>query len=93
LEASYKGPAAGSPAGFLPWFAHLGRKTRQERVIFGHWAALQGRADAPNVFALDTGCAWGRSLTLMRLGDEQRYSCVCTGIAATARAPATPRGD
>lgn len=80
LESSYKGPAAGSPAGFLPWFAHPGRRTRQERIIFGHWAALQGRVDEPNVFALDTGCAWGRSLTLMRLGDERRYSCACTGL-------------
>ena len=80
LESSYKGPARGSPAGFLPWFAHPGRKTRQERIIFGHWAALQGRAEEANVFALDTGCAWGRSLTLMRLGDERRYSCACKGV-------------
>ena len=93
LESSYKGPAAGSPAGFLPWFAHPRRKTLHERVIFGHWAALQGRADVPNVFALDTGCAWGRSLTLMRLGDERRYSCVCTGIAETPRAPRVTRSD
>jgi bis(5'-nucleosyl)-tetraphosphatase (symmetrical) len=79
LNASFKGAVADSPAGFLPWFAHPGRKTRDQRVIFGHWAALQGRADAPNVFALDTGCAWGRSLTLMRLGDGQRFSCACSG--------------
>jgi bis(5'-nucleosyl)-tetraphosphatase (symmetrical) len=84
LNASFKGAAADSPAGFLPWFAHAGRKTRDQRVIFGHWAALHGRADAPNVFALDTGCAWGRSLTLMRLGDAQRFSCACSG---------TTRGD
>jgi len=84
LNSSFKGAAADSPAGFLPWFAHAGRKTRDQRVIFGHWAALHGRAEAPNVFALDTGCAWGRSLTLMRFGDEQRFSCACSG---------TTRGD
>jgi bis(5'-nucleosyl)-tetraphosphatase (symmetrical) len=82
LNSSFKGAAADCPTGFLPWFAHAGRKTRDVRVIFGHWAALQGRADFPNVFALDTGCAWGRSLTLMRLGDERRFSCACSGVTS-----------
>ncbi|MEO8179662.1 MAG: symmetrical bis(5'-nucleosyl)-tetraphosphatase [Deltaproteobacteria bacterium] len=82
LDSSFKGAVADCPAGFLPWFAHAERKTRDQRVIFGHWAALGGRADAPNVFALDTGCAWGGSLTLMRLGDEQRFSCACSGVTS-----------
>jgi bis(5'-nucleosyl)-tetraphosphatase (symmetrical) len=82
LEPSFKGAAADCPVGFLPWFAHAGRKTRAQRVIFGHWAALNGQVDAPNVFALDTGCAWGRSLTLLRLEDEQRFSCACTGLTS-----------
>jgi bis(5'-nucleosyl)-tetraphosphatase (symmetrical) len=77
LDLAFKGEAEEAPAGFLPWFAHPGRKTRDARVIFGHWAALLGRAQAPNVFALDTGCSWGHSLTLMRLGDERRFSCSC----------------
>jgi len=82
LNSLFKGAVADCPAGFLPWFAHAGRKTRGERVIFGHWAALEGRADSPNVFALDTGCAWGRSLTLMRLGDERRFSCGCSNVTS-----------
>jgi bis(5'-nucleosyl)-tetraphosphatase (symmetrical) len=80
LDYSFKGVAADCPPGFAPWFAHPGRKTRAQRLIFGHWAALDGKADAANVFALDTGCAWGRSLTSMRLGDEQRFSCACAGV-------------
>jgi bis(5'-nucleosyl)-tetraphosphatase (symmetrical) len=77
LDLAFKGEAEAAPAGFQPWFAHPGRKTRDTRVIFGHWAALLGRAQAPNVFALDTGCAWGRSLTLMRLEDTRRFSSAC----------------
>ena len=77
LDLAFKGEAEQAPADFLPWFAHPGRKTRDARVIFGHWAALLGRAQAPNVFALDTGCSWGHSLTLMRLEDQQRFSCAC----------------
>ena len=77
LDLAFKDAAEQAPAGFLPWYAHPGRKTRDVRVIFGHWAALLGEAKAPNVFALDTGCAWGRSLTLMRLEDTRRFSAAC----------------
>jgi bis(5'-nucleosyl)-tetraphosphatase (symmetrical) len=79
MNLEFKGSAGETPAGFLPWFAHPGRKTQAVRLVFGHWAALQGEANTPNVFALDTGCSWGRSLTLLRLGDEARvsYRCGC----------------
>jgi bis(5'-nucleosyl)-tetraphosphatase (symmetrical) len=79
MDLAYKGPAQRAPSGFLPWFAHPERKTRDVRVLFGHWAALQGQADAENVFALDTGCVWGHSLTMMRLSDRQRFGCPCAG--------------
>lgn len=83
MELSFKGPAAQSPAGYLPWFAHPNRRTRDVRVLFGHWAALQGEADADNVFALDTGCAWGRSLTMLRLEDCRTFSQSCAGAGVT----------
>jgi bis(5'-nucleosyl)-tetraphosphatase (symmetrical) len=77
LELKSNGGADKAPRGYLPWFAHPARKTRGVRIVFGHWAALQGEANAPNVYALDTGCVWGRELTLMRLEDGQRMSCAC----------------
>ncbi len=77
LELETKTGATGAPPGFLPWFAHPHRKTRDDKIIFGHWAALQGRANTPNIYALDTGCAWGGSLTALRLEDEQLFSCDC----------------
>lgn len=77
LDLAFKGTPDRTPAGYLPWFAHPRRGTRAERIVFGHWAALDGRVSEPNVFALDTGCAWGRALTLMRLDDGQRFSCSC----------------
>lgn len=63
--------------GFAPWFSFANRKTAQEQIIFGHWAALEGKADTPNVFALDTGCVWGRSMTLMSLEDKTLHRCSC----------------
>lgn len=77
LDLDNKGGLDEQPPGFAPWFAHPEHKCRQEKIIFGHWAALEGAASAPNVFALDTGCVWGGQLTALRLEDEQRFSCEC----------------
>lgn len=77
LELATKESAAGAPPGFAPWYSYLQRKTRQQRIVFGHWAALEGQVQAANVYALDTGCVWGGSLTAMRLEDQQRFSCAC----------------
>ena len=57
------------PAGFAPWF-ELERKAKDTRIFFGHWAALEGKADVDNVFALDTGCVWGGKLSAIRIEDE-----------------------
>lgn len=65
------------PPGFAPWFSHPKHKCRDHKIIFGHWAALEGKADAPNVYALDTGCVWGGSLTALRLEDEHIFRCRC----------------
>lgn len=81
MDLVYKGSAERAPAGYLPWFSHPDRKTRDVRLLFGHWAALQGRAEAENVFALDTGCVWGRELTMMRLEDGRIFTLSCAGAA------------
>ena len=77
LELQAKENVDAAPAGFAPWFSFVQRKTRDEKIIFGHWAALEGKVSFPNVFALDTGCVWGGSLTAMRLEDGMRFSCNC----------------
>lgn len=67
LDLNYKGDIDNIPRGYQAWFKQPGRKTRQQRIIFGHWAALGGYVDNKHLFGLDTGCAWGQALTLMRL--------------------------
>jgi bis(5'-nucleosyl)-tetraphosphatase (symmetrical) len=59
-----------APNGFIPWFKHPNRKAANTRLLFGHWAALEGKVDTENVYALDTGCVWGGKLTALRLDDE-----------------------
>lgn len=77
LELQTKESAEAAPIGFAPWFSFAERKTRSEKIIFGHWAALEGKVKSNKIFALDTGCVWGGSLTALRLDDEERFSCDC----------------
>ncbi|HEY9033321.1 MAG TPA: symmetrical bis(5'-nucleosyl)-tetraphosphatase [Pseudomonadales bacterium] len=71
-----QGPEA-AESGTLPWFEVPERRMAGQKIIFGHWAALEGRASCPNIYPLDTGCVWGGRLTLMRLSDEKCFSCHC----------------
>jgi len=77
LDLAHKSGPGFAPKGFRPWFAHHHRKTHDTNILFGHWAALEGKCEAENVFALDTGCVWGGKLTMMRLQDQQFFSCAC----------------
>jgi bis(5'-nucleosyl)-tetraphosphatase (symmetrical) len=63
--------------GYAPWFKHKDRKTSDVKIIFGHWAALEGRCDEPNVYALDTGCVWGSALTMFNVDTLERHLCDC----------------
>lgn len=58
----------------VPWYKISWRKTKPNKIIFGHWAALEGRADTANIYALDTGCVWGGRLTALRLEDEKIFT-------------------
>ncbi len=60
-----------------PWFQLANRANANLKIIFGHWAALGGVTNTPNVYALDTGCVWGYCLTAMRLDDGERFSVKC----------------
>jgi len=60
-----------------PWFRHPNRLAKDETILFGHWASLEGYSDDPNIIGLDTGCVWGRTLTFYELETGRRYSCNC----------------
>ncbi len=72
LELKCKGDVP--PRGYAPWFLHKHARTDGHTIIFGHWAALNGKVFKPGYEALDTGCVWGGQLTLMRLKDRVRFA-------------------
>lgn len=74
LELKTKSQANDAPDGYQPWFAIKHRKAKDNHIVFGHWASLQGHTNQHTVFALDTGCVWGGELTAMRLEDKTMFS-------------------
>ena len=56
----------------IPWFVQTHNNLKEkENIIFGHWAALEGKTKLDNIIGLDTGCVWGNKLTALRLEDKR----------------------
>jgi bis(5'-nucleosyl)-tetraphosphatase (symmetrical) len=70
VDLSVKGPPPPPASALRPWFEHPGRRSREARVIFGHWSAL-GFVRRAGVIGLDSGCAWGGTLTAYDLDHER----------------------
>ncbi|ETX02814.1 MAG: hypothetical protein ETSY1_02190 [Candidatus Entotheonella factor] len=77
LELSSKGPPGTQPEPYLPWFHHDHRAHAGTTIVFGHWASLEGDYTPPGVYALDTGCVWGKDLTALCLETKVRTSVPC----------------
>jgi bis(5'-nucleosyl)-tetraphosphatase (symmetrical) len=79
LDFAHKGPPGTQPAELIPWFAVPNRKSRNMRIIFGHWSTL-GFYEGDNCISIDTGCLWGGKLTALRLTDTPtRFEIDCIG--------------
>jgi len=70
LRMKPKGPPGTQGADEIPWFEVPGRRTADQRIVFGHWSTL-GALESHNAFATDTGCVWGGKLTALRLDTTQ----------------------
>jgi bis(5'-nucleosyl)-tetraphosphatase (symmetrical) len=77
IDLIHKESLSNAPAGLTPWFEWPLRAPVEKKILFGHWAALQGVSNYPGVLALDTGCVWGNRLTAVCLETETLTSCAC----------------
>lgn len=64
-----KGSPGSQAKNLMPWFDVPDRKSRELRLVFGHWSTL-GAFHAPGIYALDSGCVWGGALTALALSTE-----------------------
>ena len=78
MDFEFKGAPGNEPEGIHPWFSIKNRKTKKEKIIFGHWSTASlgiiNDFRKYNVYPLDTGCVWGGTLTALRLEDERWFS-------------------
>ncbi len=78
LDIKENGAPGTQPKSLTPWYAIPERKTKKDKIIFGHWSTVhlgnENNFKQYNVYPLDTGCLWGGELTAMRLQDEKLFS-------------------
>lgn len=72
LDLSNKQASSNGNSQLRPWF-EFPNQLKKNKLLFGHWAALNGVFNHPNVIGLDTGCVWGGPLTLMHVETGKRY--------------------
>ena len=66
LALKEKGAPGQQKPSLIPWFRVPGRATASDNILFGHWSTL-GYYQGENIWALDSGCLWGGSLTAVKL--------------------------
>ncbi len=78
LDIKENGVPGTQPNSLIPWYAIPERKTKKDKLTFGHWSTVhlgnENNFKQYNVYPLDTGCLWGGELTAMRLEDEKMFS-------------------
>jgi bis(5'-nucleosyl)-tetraphosphatase (symmetrical) len=74
LDLSCKDRPGKQKPPLIPWFDLPLRLEAEVRVVFGHWAALNGKLATPRFQALDTGAVWGGRLTALKLKNGKRIS-------------------
>ncbi len=70
IDLAYTGTLADMPKGNTPWFSHC--KLVSNKVIFGHWAALEGTM-YNHCMCIDAGYIWGGAMLAYCLEDGMLF--------------------
>ena len=76
IDLSFKGHPEAAPKGFMPWFAVPQRASQDTPIVCAHWSHL-GLFVGHHIHALDSGCAWGGSLTALNLDTLEITQVTC----------------
>ena len=71
LDYKLKEGADAATPGLVPWFDFPTRASTGTPIAFGHWSTL-GLVNQSLLLGIDTGCAWGGSLTAVRVDGGRR---------------------
>lgn len=73
MDFAHKGALRDAPAEWTPWYELRAATPLPVKLVFGHWAAIEGCTGQKRIIALDTGCVWGRDLTALCLETGKYY--------------------
>lgn len=79
LDFTAKSEISNAPAGYAPWF-EFQKQHSNKKLLFGHWAMLDGHTGRDDIQGLDTGCVWGRAMTLLQLDTSDRFQVSCAHV-------------
>ncbi|WP_428241068.1 symmetrical bis(5'-nucleosyl)-tetraphosphatase [Gynuella sp.] len=83
LDLEHKEGPDHPPKGMKPWFKYPARKKRSIRLIFGHWAALNGLFTDKDVLGLDTGYVWGGTMSMVNLQQQELLQIDPNGVISS----------
>jgi bis(5'-nucleosyl)-tetraphosphatase (symmetrical) len=78
MDFRIKHAPVAAPPGWIPWFDHPQRVSRDTPVVFGHWSTL-GLMLRKDAICLDTGCLWGEELTALSWPERSVFRIACPG--------------
>lgn len=82
MDFAYKEDLSAIPEGLHPWFSLPNPACNSGRILFGHWAAINGVTGDARIIGLDTGCVWGGHLSAYRVDDGKTFASRRGCIAA-----------
>ncbi len=74
LDFDNNGHPQNAPNHLTPWFQVNNPALKNNRIVFGHWAALKGLTSSAQFIGLDTGYVWGQKMTALRLETSEFIS-------------------